>query len=694
MKQLLIHKPEQLSDVLASAAARDLYSTMEKMRRAALEHSSPWADYPTLQDYAQICFWAIRKMEYGFAADQFTLIEGDIKHPLKVLDVGCGVVPLNNWIAKRGHEVIALDPLHEDISFLVKNNMNQFYGTNVTYLTAAGEGLPFPDQYFDIVTSISVLEHTIPGNDRVILDEIARVLKPTGHLLISFDVSPLRSLQEGENRLPDENRYYPYPFHPQAVRRLFTWLSRYFDVPINNIPSALDELTWNQVYSFWQEMQDHDRRESATREYLALCTAISRNGFSFQEKTEEVLQAYMEGQAALGQQLSFYRHHANHRLEAIESLQANKMAQEKVQEALHKDLTKLHQDLEKLHQDLENERRELIEKEDIIQGFRSSYFFWIVNGPLRWLPGLRSYTGLLRAFRRFFLPKVGVLDQHPPRSLFIPNTYLTKPKAPASRLLPSISIVTPSYNQGEFIERTIRSVLSQEYPNLEYIVQDGDSKDDTLKVLQLFQQQLTSIDSRRDNGQAHAINMGFQRASGEIMAYLNSDDILLPGSLRYVADYFTRNADVDVIYSHRVIIDEKDQEIGRWILPPHDNDIILWADYIPQETMFWRRSLWEKTGGYLDESYRFALDWDLILRFRTAGAKFQRVPRFLGAFRLQAGQKTSMQIRTLGLSEMNRLRSQIHGREVSPEEINDNIMPYLKRALSYHRLYRLGILRH
>ncbi len=124
------------------------------------------------------------------------------------------------------------------------------------------------------------------------------------------------------------------------------------------------------------------------------------------------------------------------------------------------------------------------------------------------------------------------------------------------------------------------------------------------------------------------------------MAYLNSDDILLGGALDYVAAYFSAHPEVDVIYGHRIIIDEEDREIGRWILPRHDRRVIRWSDYIPQETMFWRRRIWEAAGGRLDESFQFAMDWDLILRFDDAGAVFRRVPAFLAAFRHHAGQKT------------------------------------------------------
>ena len=346
---------------------------------------------------------------------------------------------------------------------------------------------------------------------------------------------------------------------------------------------------------------------------------------------------------------------------------------------------------EKIISDLEDA---LVEKEKVIHDFRTYYVYWFLNGPFRWFPKLREIVYRFQRFRRLFLPQVGVLAQYLPRPLFIPPSYGNIQDTTPNQNLPRISIVTPSYNQGEFIGRTVESVLSQDYPSLEYVIQDGNSKDNTLDVLRSFQEKLAHFDSRQDNGQAHAINIGFQHTSGEIMAYLNSDDILLPGALSYVAAYFTHHPDVDVVYSHRVIINDLDQEIGRWILPPHDNEILLWADYIPQETLFWRRSLWEKIGSQMNESFHFALDWDLILRFRAVGAKFRRLPRFLAAFRLQAGQKTSIQMSSVGLNEMDRLRRQFHGHDVTWHEINKNIAPYLRRSLVFHRLYRLGILRY
>jgi glycosyltransferase involved in cell wall biosynthesis len=203
---------------------------------------------------------------------------------------------------------------------------------------------------------------------------------------------------------------------------------------------------------------------------------------------------------------------------------------------------------------------------------------------------------------------------------------------------------------------------------------------------------LAHCESEKDRGQAHAINLGFEHATGEVMAYLNSDDLLLPGALHYVAHYFASHPDVDVVYGHRVVIDENDDEIGRWVLPPHDDAVLSWADYVPQESLFWRRRIWERVGGAMDEDFQFALDWDLILRFRDARARFVRLPRFLGAFRYHSEQKTNSQLATRGLTEMNQLRRRYHGRSVSFREIARHLSGYFLRHAVCHRLYQMGIL--
>lgn len=277
-------------------------------------------------------------------------------------------------------------------------------------------------------------------------------------------------------------------------------------------------------------------------------------------------------------------------------------------------------------------------------------------------------------------PVLGVLRQYSPRPAVLPANYRS---LLAAEQLPKISIVTPSYNQAAYLARTMDSVLNQGYPNLEYVVQDGASKDGSREVLEAYSDRLTHWESVPDNGQTHAINMGFRHVSGDILAYLNSDDVLLPGALHYVAEYFVRHPEVEAVYGHRLIIDEQDREIGRWVMPPHDAEVLTWADFVPQETLFWRRSAWERIGSQLDESFQFAMDWDLLLRLQAAGVKMVRLPRFLGGFRVHPQQKTLVEISDTGFKEMNRLRERCHGRAVGGAEIGRAVAPYLFKHVCY-----------
>ncbi len=327
---------------------------------------------------------------------------------------------------------------------------------------------------------------------------------------------------------------------------------------------------------------------------------------------------------------------------------------------------------------------QLAEKEKVIQELVRRYgvsrhidqFVRSLSAPLR-----RIYSRTVAILR----PRLGNLNQYSPRPIQLnsPDTNSSLGESPR------ISIVTPSFQQGHFIERTLKSVLDQNYPNLEYIVQDGGSQDQTVEVLRAYEGRIASWESRPDTGQSQAINRGFSRATGEIMAWLNSDDLLLPGSLRSIADYFAANPDVDVVYGNRVLIDESDQQIGRWILPGHDNKALSWADYVPQETLFWRRRIWEKSGGQVDESFRFAMDWDLLVRFRDAGARFAHLPRFLGAFRIHEHQKTSAAINEVGYQEMNRIRERLLGRVPRHDEIRKAVFPFLLRHIAVDLAYRV-----
>lgn len=255
--------------------------------------------------------------------------------------------------------------------------------------------------------------------------------------------------------------------------------------------------------------------------------------------------------------------------------------------------------------------------------------------------------------RRLLGVRLGVFHQHAPRPL---ARRVVSDSRFEEALLPPISLVTPSYNQAPFIGQTIESVLGQAYPQLQYIVQDACSTDGTGRVLDGYAEHSFARVVERDGGQADGINRGFGRSNGEVMGWLNADDLLLPGALRAVGEYFHAHPHVDVLYGNRIVIDADGNEVGAWILPGHDPDVLRLIDYVPQETLFWRRRIWDKVGARLDDAYHFALDWDLILRFMAAGARFAHLPVPLGAFRVHESQKTSALIDKTGFREMRALR--------------------------------------
>lgn len=194
---------------------------------------------------------------------------------------------------------------------------------------------------------------------------------------------------------------------------------------------------------------------------------------------------------------------------------------------------------------------------------------------------------------------------------------------------------------------------------------DGGSTDGTAEILERYRQSLTHVESAPDRGQADAVVRGFSHTTGEIMAYLNSDDLLAPDALLFVADYFAANPDVDALYSHRVFIDENDTVESYWILPEHRDWLMKRWDYIPQETCFWRRRIYEDVGG-INASFQFALDYDLFVRFMDRG-RMCRVNRFLGAFRKHASSKTAGLIEGRVHPEVARVRAE-HGIWFPPKQ--------------------------
>jgi hypothetical protein len=260
-------------------------------------------------------------------------------------------------------------------------------------------------------------------------------------------------------------------------------------------------------------------------------------------------------------------------------------------------------------------------------------------------------AGWGQAARRALGVRLGLLHQHAPR----PWSVAAAPAAAGGSDLPAIALVTPSFNQARFIAATLDSVRAQDYPSLQYVVQDAGSTDGTDRVLR---ERATgfAVHVERDAGQADAINRGFARTDAPVMAWLNADDLLLPGTLRYVGRFFADHPEVDAVYGNRLVIDAEGREIGRWILPGHDAQVLRFVDYVPQETLFWRRRLWERADGRVDPQLHFALDWDLLLRFLDTGAVVRHLPGLFGAFRVHQEQKTQAQYAQRGAAEMAALR--------------------------------------
>ena len=209
--------------------------------------------------------------------------------------------------------------------------------------------------------------------------------------------------------------------------------------------------------------------------------------------------------------------------------------------------------------------------------------------------------------------------------------------------LPLVSIITPSYNQGEFLGQTIQSVLDQSYPRIEYLVIDGGSQDQSLEVIRSFSDRLDYWEFRPDRGQAEVINKGLLRAKGDILGWLNSDDILLPSSVSLVVNTLMNRPEIDVVYGRLDRIDEDGKLVPTPVLPKDrvtfDAAHAIGESVVNQPGCLWRRRIMEQVG-LLDKSLRYVMDYEYWLRMLVAGAKFRRLDETLAAFRLSSRSKT------------------------------------------------------
>ena len=214
--------------------------------------------------------------------------------------------------------------------------------------------------------------------------------------------------------------------------------------------------------------------------------------------------------------------------------------------------------------------------------------------------------------------------------------------AMAEQNWPKISIITPCLNQAQFLSLAIESVITQEYPNLEYIIIDGGSTDGSLDIIKKYEKYLSYWHSGQDNGQSEAINKGFEKANGEIVAWLNSDDLYLPGAFHKAAKSFLYDPQLDLLYGNCVFIDQQGQFVRYFTEcePYNAKRLRNCSDFIMQPTTFFKRRTLMRVG-FLNTTLHYTMDWDLWSRFAKAGAKVRYVSQVLAANRQYDETKTN-----------------------------------------------------
>lgn len=249
---------------------------------------------------------------------------------------------------------------------------------------------------------------------------------------------------------------------------------------------------------------------------------------------------------------------------------------------------------------------------------------------------------------------------------------------------PKISVVTPSFNQGQFLERTIVSVLEQEYPNLEYIIIDGGSKDNSVDIIKKYEKHLKYWASEKDQGQSHAVNKGLRRATGDIIGWINSDDIYYADAFLHAARIFEAHPEVDIVFANYNFIDEKDAVLRTRKEIPYDYDTYLWSKgcYHANCAGFFRKRCFDSFG-LLREDLHFGMDYELYLRFGKNNCTFKHVKEIWGGYRLHEASKSTLGVRNM-LADNNAI-----AKEYSAElGFGHSKAYYLEKYFKYKRIFQ------
>ncbi|HEX4141741.1 MAG TPA: glycosyltransferase family 2 protein [Candidatus Methylacidiphilales bacterium] len=250
--------------------------------------------------------------------------------------------------------------------------------------------------------------------------------------------------------------------------------------------------------------------------------------------------------------------------------------------------------------------------------------------------------------------------------------------------LPRITVVTPSFNQAPFLRDTIESVLGQGYPDLEYIIMDGGSTDGSAEIIKEYAPRLTYWQSAKDGGQAAAINAGFARATGSILAWLNSDDYYLPGTLRAVAELLDPARAGLLLGNCLHVHEEKWRVRGSDVPLRHRQMRLATTDYIIQPSSFWTKAAWDKVGT-LDEKLQYVFDWDWFIRCVEAGVEITTTPRYFAAYRIHAGHKSGT-----GAGKRNEEVREIYTRHSPPHilKLHDDYWSHMLRVVRVRKWIR------